>query len=87
MTYPISLSLPAPGVGFAVANDEAEHQALSEQGYLPAYVGTDKQEADPGESDGEGHTVESLRAQLDAAGIAYDKRLGVARLLDLLPKG
>lgn len=36
--YPINMTLPAPDVGFAVANDEAEHQALSAAGYLPAYV-------------------------------------------------
>jgi hypothetical protein len=26
------------GTGFAVANDEIEHQALTERGYGPAYV-------------------------------------------------
>jgi hypothetical protein len=26
------------GTGFAVANDETEHQALTERGYGPAYV-------------------------------------------------
>jgi hypothetical protein len=31
--------------------------------------------------------VESLRAKLDAAGIAYDKRWGAGRLAELLPKG
>lgn len=46
----------------------------------------DQKEADPAEADGAGHTVESVRASLDAAGIAYDKRLGLAKLVALLPK-
>lgn len=36
--YPLSVQLPEPQIGFAVANDEAEHKALTEAGYLPAYV-------------------------------------------------
>lgn len=35
--YPLNMKLEQ-GIGFAVANDEAEHQALTEQGYGPAYV-------------------------------------------------
>lgn len=35
--YPLNMKL-TEGVGFAVANDEAEHQALTELGYGPAYV-------------------------------------------------
>ena len=35
--YPLNMKL-TDGVGFAVANDEAEHQALTQQGYGPAYV-------------------------------------------------
>jgi len=80
--YPLNLTNAALG-GFALANDEAEHKALSDMGYEPAFVA---QEADPNEDDGNGHTVASVRAQLDAAGIAYDKRYGLARLLTLLPK-
>lgn len=79
--YPLSMQLES-GVGYAVANDEAEHKALSDMGYAPKFAEPD---ADPSESDGAGHTVESVRAQLDAAGIPYDKRLGVAKLLTLLP--
>ena len=77
MTYPISLSLAAPAIGFAVANDEAEHQALTASGYGPAYVVPEKSDAE--------HTPESARAALDAAGIAYDKRLGLSKLIALLP--
>lgn len=36
--YPLNMQLPAPQVGFAVANDETEHQALTAAGYGPAYV-------------------------------------------------
>jgi hypothetical protein len=36
--YPLNLQLPIPAIGFAVANNEAEHIALSAQGYLPAFV-------------------------------------------------
>ena len=79
--YPLSMTLVA-GIGFAVANDEAEHQALTVAGYGPAFVVPD---ADPAEADDAGHTVESARAALDAAGIAYDKRLGLAKLIALLP--
>lgn len=35
--YPLNMTL-ADGVGFAVANDETEHQSLSDAGYLPALV-------------------------------------------------
>lgn len=34
--YPLNVSLPAPAIGFAVANDETEHAALSAAGYVPA---------------------------------------------------
>ena len=79
--YPLNMALVA-GIGFAVANDDGEHQALTDAGYGPALVVPD---ADPAETDGAGHTVESARAALDAAGIAYDKRLGLAKLIALLP--
>ena len=35
--YPLNMKL-VDGIGFAVANDEAEHQALTSQGYGPAFV-------------------------------------------------
>jgi hypothetical protein len=35
--YPLNVKLPDPKIGFAVANDEDEHKALTEAGYLPAY--------------------------------------------------
>ncbi len=76
MDYPLDMKLPEPGIGFAVANDETEHKALTVMGYSPAWVET---------QDEAGHTLESVRATLDAAGIAYDKRLGLAKLIELLP--
>lgn len=66
-------------VGYAVANDEDEHSALSDMGYEPKLV------VDARESDAEGHTVESVRTKLDAAGIPYKKTLGLAKLIALLP--
>jgi len=87
--YPLNLTLTGSQPGFALANDEAEHIALSAMGYTPAYVPTAasavEPEADPAESGAEGHTVEFVRSKLDAAGIAYDKRLGLAKLISLLP--
>lgn len=85
--YPLDLTKPTKDIlrasaGFAIANDEAEHKALTKQGYEPAWRPT---EADPTEDDGRGHTVESVRAQLDAAGVAYDRRSGLAKLLALVP--
>lgn len=34
----------------------------------------------------DGPTLEDVRAQLEKAGISYDKRWGLNRLIDLLPK-
>lgn len=42
--YPLNMKL-IDGVGFAVANDEAEHQALSGSGYGPAFVPAPKTKA------------------------------------------
>ncbi|MFM2088275.1 MAG: hypothetical protein RLZZ237_3144 [Pseudomonadota bacterium] len=35
--YPLNMKL-VDGIGFAVANDEEEHQALTAAGYGPAFV-------------------------------------------------
>ena len=85
--YPLDLTKPTKDIlrasaGFAIANDEAEHKTLSAQGFEPKWVPT---EADPTEDDGKGHTVESVRKLLDAAGITYDRRSGLAKLQGLLP--
>lgn len=81
MTYPLNVSLPMPQIGFAVANDETEHKSLSDAGYLPKY-----EVAEAIEADKSGHTVESVRATLDAAGIEYKKTFGLAKLIALLPE-
>lgn len=79
--YPLNMMNAKLG-GYAVANDEDEHSRLSDMGYEPKLVAA---EADPAEADAAGHTVASVRAQLDATGIPYDKRLGLVKLLALLP--
>ena len=61
-----------PG-GYAVANTEAEHQALTELGYGPPFEGSAEM------------SIEAVRAILDAAGVEYDKRLGLAKLKALIP--
>lgn len=89
--YPLNLIKPAIAAtqtaqGFAVANDADEHAALSALGYEPKYVApAEAPPADPGESDSAGHTVASVRLALDSAGIEYSNRLGLAKLLALLP--
>ena len=70
--YPLSVSLPAPLIGFAVANDATEHRTLSDAGYVPAFV------------QDTAYTLETARDALDAAGVEYDKRLGLAKLIELI---
>ena len=53
--YPLNVQTAGPKVGFAVANDEAEHAALTAAGYLPAFVAPEQpaeaiQAADPVEA-------------------------------------
>lgn len=36
--YPLDMKLVLPAVGFALAVDEADHIALTAQGYQPAFV-------------------------------------------------
>jgi hypothetical protein len=73
--YPLNVTRTDGEVtAFAVANDQAEHKALSACGYLPSL------EVEDG-----GETVESARAKLDALGVEYDKRWGLSRLVALIP--
>ena len=78
--YPLNMKLKE-GVGFAVANDEAEHDTLAAAGYGPARAGAvavvPATQAD---------IAASVRAQLDAAGISYPDGTGLAKLVALLPK-
>lgn len=48
MDYPLNLKLALrEGAGFAVANDEAEHKALSELGYEPKWEKPAKAKPEP----------------------------------------
>ena len=71
--YPLNVKLPDPQIGFAVANDEAEHKALSDMGYLPAYVAPVVDRA-------------ALLAEAEAKGLKVDGRWSDARLADELAK-
>lgn len=76
MNYPLNIENFDLG-SYAVANSEDEHKALSLLGFKPAYVEAEVETVSV-------DSVESLRLQLDARGIAYDNRLGVAKLTALL---
>jgi hypothetical protein len=76
--YPLNMTLIG-GIGYALANSKDEHKALTDIGYEPKFVESEL------EVDEAGHTPESVRALLDAAGVPYDKRLGLAKLVALLP--
>lgn len=71
--YPLNVQLPAPAVGFAVANDPIEHQALSAAGYVPAYVAPVLDRA-------------ALLAEAEAKGLKVDGRWSDARLAEELAK-
>lgn len=71
------------GEELAIVETADQEQAKRADGFR--FWSDPEPEADPSESDASGHTVESVRAQLDAAGIAYDKRLGLSKLIALLP--
>ena len=81
---PVNMAMP-DGSGYAVASSKSDIATLTAQGYVAQAEDPAVPMADPAESDQEGHTVESARAALDAAGIEYDNRWGVARLVALLP--
>lgn len=80
--YPLSMSKAAPEIGFAVANDEAEHQALSDAGYLPPLDGHAADVVSPQEQ----ATRAELLAQLEAKGVKVDRRWSDKRLVDELAK-
>lgn len=65
--YPLNMNLPAPAVGFALANDVEEHKALSEAGYGPAYVAPELDR-------------DALMTQAEAKGLSVDGRWSDARL-------
>lgn len=49
--YPLNLSLAAPAIGFAVANDETEHAELTAHGYQPAWSAAPQETEDNPPSD------------------------------------
>ena len=76
--YPLNMTKAATGAvpaGFALANDADEHRALTSHGYEPKLI----EEAPPEDE------KTAVMAALDAAGIEYDRRLGLAKLKALLP--
>lgn len=68
-----------------IVKDRAEEDAKRADGFLTFAEVYEAKEADPAENDGQGHTVASARAALDTAGVNYDKRWGLARLMAMLP--
>ena len=87
--YPLNMTKTAVGqvaAGFAVANDADEHRALTGHGYGPALVEAAKPAEDPAPEDGKAVSEkDAVMAALDASGIEYDRRLGLAKLKALLP--
>ena len=87
--YPLNVSLPA-GAGFAIANDEAEHESLTASGYLPALVKAPEplKALLPVEPDGEDvatDEIAAVKAKLTAAGIRFHPNTGLEKLKALLP--
>jgi len=78
MSYPLNMQLPDPLVGFAVANTEDEHIALTAFGYGPAYV--EPTHADDPQTPEEQTQRESLLAQAAAVGLTVDGRWSDKRL-------
>lgn len=81
--YPLNMTLKS-GIGFAVANDEAEHKSLTEAGHGPEFFvpGSAQTDAQSGDATDE---LSAVRKQLDDLGIAYHPRAGLAKLKALLP--
>lgn len=89
--YPLNMKLKE-GIGFAVANDEDEHASLEAAGYGPgrstgtgSSAGVQLVGASPAPAT-QSALADSVRAQLDAAGINYPEGAGLAKLVALLPK-
>lgn len=81
MEYPLNLQLAAPEIGFAVANDEAEHIALSDVGYTPAFPGREASvvpEAQASRSD--------LLSRSELAGLKVNVRWSDRRLAEEVAK-
>lgn len=81
--YPLNVSLPAPAVGFAVANDADEHARLTEAGYLPALLAAQGSTTDETSTD-EATELADVKAKLDALGVEYHHSTGLKKLKALL---
>lgn len=69
--YPLNVS---NGIGYAVANDEDEHERLTEMGYAPAFtLGPDD-------------ALQAARAAAAAAGVVVDNRWSIRRLNEEIAK-
>lgn len=82
MEYPLNLQLTAPEIGFAVANDEAEHIALSDVGYTPAFPGRELEAATPEEQ----ATRAVLLSRAEIAGLKVNGRWSDRRLAEEVTK-
>lgn len=82
--YPLNVSLPAPAIGYAVANDADEHARLTAAGYVPA-LAQEPDALDAALTSTTADEIVAVRAQLDAAGIKYHPNTGLAKLKALLP--
>jgi len=74
--YPLNVSLPELLVGFARANDESEHIALTAAGYVPAFVAPEKADLDRA----------ALLAEAEKRGVKVDKRWAAERIAEELAK-
>ena len=79
MDYPLNMQLAAPEIGFAVASDEAEHIALSDIGYLPAFPGHEQAPADP-------VLRTELLSKAEILGVKVNGRWGDKRLAEEIAK-
>lgn len=76
--YPLNMQkILEDGLGFAVANDEAEHVTLSEIGYEPKHDGV---------TASSGQTKDELQAKAKELGVEVDSRWGVKRLQEEIAK-
>lgn len=84
--YPLNVSLPAPGIGFAVANDEDEHERLTAAGYVPKLEKLAEPVKTSGLASADEDDAEAVRAKLRELGIAFHPNTGLAKLKALLPE-
>lgn len=79
-TYPLNVTKPHDlagkgSVGHAVASNDTEHKALTEQGYLPAFSAKEAPSSKP--------TREELEQNATALGVKFDGRTLDAKLLEM----